>query len=264
MEFETIIYDRTDAVATVTLNRPQALNAFTAELRSELRSALEIAAGDESVRAVLVQAAGKAFSVGQDLKELAAAYQDEGFSLGRLVTNEYAPLVETLQMMPKPTIALIQGIALGGGLSLALSCDFRVLGPDARLIAGFVNVGLAPDTGAAYLLPRMIGYARALHIFLTGKPLTAAEAVSLGLAERVHASAQDAASAAYELARTLANGPTLAYPGIRQLLHDTATLDLPAAMRQEAAVQERLSHTQDHRNAVSSFLERQPPQFDGQ
>jgi len=262
--YETIEYVEEDRLAHIVLNRPSALNALNHQMRMELKHALKEAADHSAIRVVMLSSASRAFSVGQDLKELDENYAEHRVSLGELVRSEYVPLVQALQTMPKPTIALLQGTAVGGGMSLALACDFRVLSVDAQLIAGFVKVGLVPDTGTSYLLPRMIGDAQALRIFLTGSAIRAQEAVQLGLADMVHPSAEAAATRARELAYELAEGPTLAYAEIRQLVQDGHGLSLDLALSKEIAAQERLSHTQDHRDAVSSFLGKKIPRFKGQ
>ena len=260
--YETIIYAADDHGVTITLNRPAALNALTRQMRAELLDGLKRAAADGEARALTLAGAGKAFSVGQDLKEMEHDYQS-GMNLGQLVRDEYMPLVRTLRAMPKPTIALVQGTALGGGMALALACDFRVLSPDARFIAGFVHVGLAPDTGTSFLLPKMIGQARALEIFLTGSPITAEDAVRYGLSSEVHGDRERAEAAARSLAKLLAAGPTKAYAAIRQLVDQTAAVPLEDAMAKEMETQASLSLTQDHLAAVAAFLDKRKPDYTG-
>ena len=215
------------------------------------------------MRAVLLSASGMAFSVGQDLKEMDHDYQLGHETLGSLVEREYVPLVKVLQNMPKPTVALVQGVAVGGGMSLALATDFRVLSPEARFIAGFVKVGLAPDTGTSYLLPRMIGHAQALRILLTGDAIGAEEAVHLGLSDAVQATREDADAKAHELSGKLALGPTQAYAEIRRLVSQSSEIPFDLALSNEVAAQDRLSHTEDHRTAISAFLAKSPVHFQG-
>jgi 2-(1,2-epoxy-1,2-dihydrophenyl)acetyl-CoA isomerase len=264
LAYDTITYTEKNHVAFLAFNRPQALNALTHQLRKELLVALTATSENDDIRVIILAGAGKAFSVGQDLKEMDHDYRTSEASLGQLVATEYVPLVRVLMDLPKPSIALVRGPAVGGGMSLALAADFRVLSKEATLVAGFVQVGLAPDTGTSYLLPQMIGQAHALRILLTGATIKADEALTLGLADSVEASPEDAESAAWQLAERLAAGPTQAYKEIRRLVRASASLPWELALEKEVEAQERLSHTQDHRHAVSSFLEKKIPEFQGQ
>lgn len=264
MPFETVSYRVEAGVATIRMNRVKSLNALTRLLRQELRAALDQAATDPAVRSVLVAGSDRAFSVGQDLTELKEDYQkDPDHAMDRLVAEEYVPLFKTLRTLPRPTVALVTGIALGGGLALALAADFRVVEAHTRLVPAFAQVGLVPDTGLSFLLPRMIGHARALSLALTGDAITAEEAVSLGLAASVYPDPAAAETAARELAARLAVGPTQAYVEIRRLFDRSAESSLDAALADEARTQARLSRTEDHRAAVAAFLAKATPQFHG-
>jgi 2-(1,2-epoxy-1,2-dihydrophenyl)acetyl-CoA isomerase len=216
------------------------------------------------VRAVVLAGSDRAFSVGQDLKEMADRYQaDPEHAMARLVTEEYIPLLKTLRSLPRPTVAVVAGLALGGGLALALATDFRVVEARTRLIPAFSQVGLVPDTGVSFFLPRMIGHARALSLALTGDAITAAEAVQWGLALEVAADPAQAEERGRNLARRLADGPTLAYTEIRRLFDRSAESTLDEALAEEARAQARLSMTRDHRDAVTAFLTKNTPIFHG-
>jgi 2-(1,2-epoxy-1,2-dihydrophenyl)acetyl-CoA isomerase len=263
MEYQEILYQVDGAVATITLNRPDALNALTQRMRKELVHVLDRIARDKQVRALLLTGAGRAFCVGQDVKELADYYAVSGPELGRVVEQEYIPIVKRLRALPQPTVALVNGAAVGGGMALALATDFRVLHEKSNLSPVFVKVGLAPDSGVSFLLSRAIGHARAISLTMRGGNLTPAEAVALGLAAKVNPSLDEAWAEARELVAELANGPTKAYAEIRQLYDRAAGTSLYETMEFEKDVQDRLAHTDDHLEAVTAFQEKRAPRFVG-
>lgn len=261
MGSELVASTRHQAVATLTLNRPEALNALTRELRTALRSELETACDDRSVRAVVLTAAGRAFSVGQDLQEM-RRFQDAGEDMERLVMDEYMPIFRILRHSPKPIVAALNGPAVGGGMALALACDIRLAAPKATLVAGFVKVGLSPDTGSSFLLAHSVGLAKALELCLTGDALSPEEARSLGLVRAVLADPEAALAAAQELAASLARGPRLALQEIRQVLYQAAEESWETVVAAELKAQVRLGASTDHPEAVRAFLEKRPPQFE--
>ncbi len=261
MASELVASTRLGAVTTITLNRAEALNALTRELRSALRSELETALGDRSVRAVVLTGAGRAFSVGQDLQEM-RRFQDAGEDMERLVTDEYMPIFRILRQSPKPIVAALNGPAVGGGMSLALACDIRLATAKATLVAGFVKVALSPDTGASFLLARSVGLAKALELCLTGDALSPEDAKSLGLVRAVLADPEAVLAAAQDLAASLASGPRLALQEIRQVLYHAAEAPWEAAVAAELAAQIRLGASTDHPEAVRAFLEKRPPRFE--
>ncbi len=258
---ESVVSARDQAVATITLNRPQALNALTQELRADLRRELDAACSDPAVRAVVLTAAGRAFSVGQDLQEM-KRLEDAGHDMERLVMDEYMPIFRILRESPKPIVAALNGPAVGGGLSLALACDIRLATPKASLVAGFVKVGLSPDTGASFLLARSVGLAKALELCLTGDALSPEDARSLGLVRAVLDDPPAMLTAAKELARGLASGPNRALQEIRQVLYQAAEDSWEEVVAAELAAQVRLGSSADHPEAVRAFLEKRPPQFE--
>ncbi|HET7629663.1 MAG TPA: enoyl-CoA hydratase-related protein [Bacillales bacterium] len=263
MNYEELLFEAKDGVATITLNRPKALNALTRKMRSELLDALNHAAEDEEIRALILTGSGKGFCVGQDVKEMSEDYAKEGPELGKLVESEYIPLVKALRSMPKPTIALVNGVAVGGGMAFPLACDFRVITEKASMTPVFVNVGIAPDTGVSFLLGRAIGHAQAIELCMLGKSLTPEDQVKAGLASEIYPTAEEAADAARELAAHLANGPTQSYASIRQLFDKAAASTLEETLAYERDVQDKLAHTEDHQEAVSAFLEKRKPTFLG-
>lgn len=263
MDYEQISYDVEGAVATITLNRPNALNALTKTMRSELLDALNKTAKDDNVRALILTGAGKGFCVGQDVKEMSDYYASQGPELGELVEAEYIPLVKALRSMPKPTISLVNGVAVGGGMAIPLATDFRVLTEKSSLTPVFVNVGIAPDTGVTYLLGRAIGHTQAIELCMRGKSLTPDDLVKHGLAEKVNATPEEAQEEAKKLANYLAKGPTQSYYRIRQLFDNAASSTLEETLNHERNTQDDLAHTADHVEAVNAFIEKRKPNFTG-
>jgi 2-(1,2-epoxy-1,2-dihydrophenyl)acetyl-CoA isomerase len=257
----TIRYDVDAAVATITLDRPDALNALNVELKLALREALERAGKDDAVRAVVLTGAGRAFCVGQDLGEHAETLAGGDTSMNT-VTEHYNPIVAALAELPKPVVAAVNGAAAGAGASLAFACDFRIAADNASFFMAFAKVGLGPDTGASWTLQRLVGYGRALAMLMLAEPVKAEQALEMGLVNAVVA-ADGLAAAATELAGRLAQGPTAAYGGIKRALAAAADSDLATALAVEAEIQAACGATDDHRNAVSAFLAKEQPTFTG-
>jgi 2-(1,2-epoxy-1,2-dihydrophenyl)acetyl-CoA isomerase len=258
---DTVGYDIDGAVATITLNRPDALNALTVELKVRLREALEHAGADDAVRAVVLTGAGRGFCVGQDLREHADALESGDTSLNT-VRDHYNPIVRSLAEMSKPVIAAVNGAAAGAGASLAFACDFRLASDKASFMMAFARVGLGPDTGASWTLQRLVGLGRATAMLMLAEPISAEQALDMGLVNGVVA-AEGLAAAAAELAAKLAAGPTAAYAGIKRALATAAVSDLRTALETEADVQAACGQTDDHRNATQAFLNKQQPTFSG-
>lgn len=256
-----IRYDVTDAVAAITLDRPDAMNSLTAELKSALLDALRRAAGDQRVRAVLLTGSGRAFCAGQDLREHADNLE-AGRGLADTVRLHYNPIVELITTMPKPVVAAVNGVAAGAGASLAFACDLRVASEKARFALAFAGIGLAPDSGASWTLQRLVGPGRAAELLLLGEPLDAARALELGVVTRV-VPADDVLKTAHELATRLAHGPTLAYAATKRALAYAATHALPDALALEADLQDQCAATADHQAATRAFLAKERPVFGG-
>ena len=258
-----VLYDLTSHVATITLNRPEAMNGLTAQTRAELKDALHTAAADSDARAVVLTGRGRAFCVGQDLNEHVENLQtkpiDEVWSV---VAADYSPMATAIATMPKPVIAAINGVAAGAGASLAFAADFRILADSASYNLAFANIGLSCDTGASWTLPRLVGHAKATELLLLPRTVRSDEALSLGLATEVVA-ADDLESHVRELALKLGSGPTLAYASIRRALAYSSTHSFAEALEYEGQKMALTGASNDHRAAVNAFLEKQTPNFDG-
>ncbi|TDD95652.1 enoyl-CoA hydratase-related protein [Actinomadura rubrisoli] len=258
---ETVLYDVTDGVGTITLNRPDAMNSLTVEMKEALRAAVEHAAADASARAVILTGAGRAFCAGQDLREhgdnLAA-----GRGLDDTVRRHYNPIVLAITGMAKPVIAAVNGVAAGAGASLAFACDLVVASDKARFATAFTGIGLAPDSGMSWTLQRLVGRAKAAELLLLGEPVKAPEALEIGLVSRV-VPADELAPASVELARRLAAGPTVSYGAVKAALDHAATGDLASSLEKEAVLQDLCEKTADHHNATEAFLKKQQPTFEG-
>lgn len=258
---EPVLIDRTHAVTTITLNRPERRNALTLEIKEALRDAVAEAARDPQARAVILTGSGAAFSVGQDLAEHAEALTggaEEAFST---IRDHYSPVVRDLMTMPKPVVAAVQGACVGAGLGLILACDYRVYGEGIKLATAFTGIGLTFDSGLSWSLPRAVGEARARELMLLGRSFDAREAIAWGVAGEV-VDPSEVLNRAVVLARQLANGPTTAYAESKRLLHGTLD-DLEVALEEEAAAQTLCGKTDDHARAVRAFLTRQSPSFIG-
>jgi 2-(1,2-epoxy-1,2-dihydrophenyl)acetyl-CoA isomerase len=259
---ETLRYDVTDAVATVTLNRPEALNALDTELKVALRDTLAAAAVDPDVRAVVLTGEGRAFCVGQDLREHSAALGADVDQAWQTVPEHYIPIATLLATMDKPVVAAVNGVAAGAGAALAFASDFRVVAEAASFNLAFAGIGLSCDTGVSWTLPRLVGMARAKELLMLGGSVGAAEALAWGLATSVEAPDR-LLPAALELAGRLAAGPTRAYGAIRRALAFSAGHEFDASLLHEGELMAMAGHTQDHRDAVAAFARKEKPAFRG-
>lgn len=253
-------------VATLTLNRPESLNSLDTGLKEALAEAINAVAADNNVRAVVLAGAGRAFCVGQDLREhvgsLEAAAQTGQGPLDTVLVH-YNPLVLALAGMPKPVVAAVRGPAAGAGASLALLADFRVGGPGTSFLMAFARVGLAGDTGASWTLPRLVGHAKATELLMLAQPVGADEALQLGLLTKLVDDDEAVLREAMALAQKLAAGPTVAYGQIkRELLHG-AQGTLAQALEIEADAQKIAGATSDHRDSTMAFVNKEKPVFNG-
>lgn len=251
----TVLYDLSAGVATITLNRPRAYNAFTRQMHAELMDALARAEADPAARCLVISGAGKAFCSGQDLNDL-----PPDVDFGALLRERYNQLALKLQALPKPVLAAVNGVAAGAGMSLALACDLRVAAAGARFVAAFANIGLVPDTGMTYLLPRLIGYARALELCMLGGTLDATTAHSYGMVNVV-ATAEEFPGAVRQLAERLAGGPTGALGLIKRgfALAQDATLE--RVLEYEAELQQVAGAGAEYAEGVAAFRAKRPPHF---
>lgn len=257
---ETLFVDHSDGVATLTLNRPESLNSLSTELKEALLAALTEVAADDAVRAVVLAGQGRAFCVGQDLREHVEGLRD-GSPLDT-VRAHYNPIVLRIAGMPKPVVAAVGGMAAGAGASFAFAADFRIAGESAKFLLAFANIGLTADSGASWTLPRLVGHARAVALLMLAEPLAAGPALEMGLVNAVVPDDR-VLVAAHELAARLAAGPTLAYAAIKESLVHAASSSLAEALEREAVAQQRLGATADHRDATAAFVAKQKPAFHG-
>ncbi len=246
-------------VATLTLDRPDSLNALTVPVKVALREALASLAADRSVRAVILTGAGRAFCAGQDLAE---REQPDAAPLEVEVRERYNPIIRTLRSMDQPVIAAVNGVAAGAGASLAFACDIRLAADDARFVLAFGRIGLVPDSGATWFLPRLVGSAKAAELALIGDPVDAAEALRLGLVSRVVPGDRLMAEAR-ALADRLAQGAPLALSLAKSALQRSLTIDLDEALEGEAKLQGIAGASADHAEGLAAFREKRPPRFTG-
>ncbi|MFD9377313.1 enoyl-CoA hydratase/isomerase family protein [Streptomyces sp. NPDC059999] len=264
---DSVLYEVTDGLATITINRPDAMNAMNTETKVALRDAVEEAGSDTAVRAVLLTAAGdRAFCVGQDLKEHIgnlAADRETGSSLTMsTVAEHYNPIVRAITRMPKPVVAGVNGVAAGAGFGFALAADFRVVADTASFNTSFAGVALTADSGVSWTLPRLIGASRACDLLLFPRSVKAKEAFELGIANRLVPS-ESLAAEAESVARTLAAGPTVAYAALKESLAYGASHDLSEALTREDELQTRAGASEDHGIAVRAFLAKETPKYLG-
>lgn len=251
-------------VRQITLNRPDVLNAFNDAMLKALSKAVRDADRDKAVRCLVISGAGRAFSSGQDLADVRDRYKsDEPIELGSHLRDHYNPLIRRIRTMEKPVIASVNGVAAGAGCSLALACDLRVAAESASFIEAFINVGLVPDSGSTFMLPRLIGVARAMEIAFTGRRVKSDEALRIGLVNEVVPDEELAPTTA-KLARKLAALPTRAIGLTKRAINAAWNADLETQLDYEAMLQTTAGQTKDHREGVVAFLEKRPPQFKGE
>ena len=257
---DVVLSSHDGEVLTLTLNRPEALNALNREATHTLRTAIDAAARDSDIGAVVLTGAGRAFCAGADLKAVTARGTAGETDLGADLRSNYAPLIRAMRACPKPIIAALNGTAAGAGLSLALACDLRLAAAGAQLIVVFVRVGLVPDAGSLFFLTRMLGLSKATELAITGEALGADEAHRLGLVSAVVPPDQLMA-AALDRARLLAQGPRQTYALIKAGMERALDLDLEQTLELEAHLQALAGRTPDAKEAIQAFLERRKPVF---
>ena len=250
------------AVAVVRLNRPDGRNALTTELKTALRDALEEVADDTTVRAVVLASSGRAFCVGQDLREHAEALRGNMSAALTTVPEHYNRIAAALATMPKPVVAAINGTCVGAGLGFALACDLRVAAAGVSFATAFAGIGFGGDSGLSGTLAHAVGASRATELLMLGEPFTAEAARDWGLVREVVAP-EEVDGAALALAERLAAGPTLAYTEIKRAVAMGTVSSLRDVLEHEAAAQARLGSTEDHRHAVEAFLAKEKPVFHG-
>lgn len=249
-------------VALITLNRPERLNSFNTTMHAALAETLDRIAEDATIRAVLLTGAGRGFCAGQDLADRIAAADGSPVDLGASIDRYYAPLIRRLATLPKPVVCAVNGVAAGAGANIALACDIVIAARSARFIQSFVKVGLIPDSGGTWILPRLVGQARALGLALTGDDLPAEKAARCGL---IWDCVDDDAlsDTALALATRLAAGPSQALAETKRLIRTAAVRTLDAQLEEERDVMRMLGRSDDYREGVAAFAARRKPAFGG-
>jgi 2-(1,2-epoxy-1,2-dihydrophenyl)acetyl-CoA isomerase len=261
MEYRSILYKKEGGKATITLNRPRALNALNREIIEELFFALKEAAGNPEVRVLILTGAGRAFCFGADVSEFSRQIES-GNLAPALLLKKVQEITRLLIGTPKPVIAALNGFATGLGLDLALACDLRIAAERAKLAESFISMGLVPDGGGTFFLPKLVGLAKAAEMIFTGEPLSAAEAQRIGLINRV-VPAVELSKAIDILADKLIKSPSLALGLAKQALWKNLQANLASALQEEARNQKVCLSSEDHREAVRAFLEKREPVFRG-
>jgi 2-(1,2-epoxy-1,2-dihydrophenyl)acetyl-CoA isomerase len=263
MAYSTLLFDKADGVATITLNRPDKSNAFDDTMSAEFIDALKAIERDAEVRAVVVTGAGKNFCAGQDLGAMLERYKvPGGVSYGAHLRKTYNVIVSRVRALEKPVIAAVNGAAAGAGLGLALACDFRHASENARFRTAFVGIALAPDSAISFLLPRIVGLGRAIEMALTNELVDAPTALQYGLVNRVF-KPEELLPKTHEFALKLAQAPTKAIGLTKRAFNRGFDVDLETALENEANLQEIAGRTPDHTEGVQAFVEKRAPQFKG-
>ncbi len=262
MNYENILFDITDGVATLTLNRPDKLNSFTQAMHDEVRHALHKAGADKSVRVFVLTGAGRGFCAGQDLSDRAVEPGARPVDLGDSVEKNYAPLVLALRALPMPVICAVNGVAAGAGANIALACDIVLAAKSASFVEVFCKLGLIPDTGGTYFLPRLIGNARAMGLAMLGEKLSAEKAESWGLIWKAVPD-EDLAAETQAMARHFASAPTKGLAFTKQALYASPHNTLQQQLTLECGMMSELGRSDDYREGVAAFMEKRAPQFKG-
>ena len=259
---EPVLVDLADGVATVTLNRPGAMNSLDIATKDALLAALQRVADDPAARCVVLTGTGRAFCVGQDLREHISLLQAQDEALWQTVARHYNPITELIATMNKPVVAAVNGVAAGAGAAFAFAADLRVVVDTGGFNLAFAGIALSCDSGSSWSLPRLVGTAKAKELLLLPRTVPAAEALELGLATRV-VTAEELPAVVGELARTLADGPTLSYGSIRRAVAFSAGHSLTDSLAHEGELMTLTGQSKDHQAAVAAFLAKEKPVFTG-
>src|SRR5471032_2339635 len=262
MNYENILFDITDGIATLTLNRPDKLNSFTQAMHEEVCHAMHKVSHDKSVRVFVLTGAGRGFCDGQDLSDRAVEPGARTVDLGDSVEKNYAPLVLALRALPMPVICAVNGVAADAGANLALACDIVIAAKSASFVEVFCKLGLIPDTGGTYFLPRLIGSARAMGMALLGEKLSAEKAEAWGLIWKCVPD-EELAAETMAMARHFATAPTKGLAFTKQALHASGANTLPQQLTLECGMMSELGNSDDYREGVAAFMAKRAPQFTG-
>jgi 2-(1,2-epoxy-1,2-dihydrophenyl)acetyl-CoA isomerase len=262
MSYEQIRFETADGIARITLNRPDRLNSFTTQMHGELRDALSRVATVGDARVLLLTGTGRGFCAGQDLSDRAVAPGAAPVDLGASIAENYRPLVLTLRNLPLPVVCAVNGVAAGAGANVALACDIVVAAKSASFIQAFCRIGLVPDSGGTFFLPRLVGTARAMGLAMLGDKLPAEQAAAWGLIWKCVEDAELVATTDALLTQ-LAAAPTRGLAAIKRALHASAASTLEQQLDLERDTQRELGYSDDYREGVAAFLEKRPPRFTG-
>jgi 2-(1,2-epoxy-1,2-dihydrophenyl)acetyl-CoA isomerase len=263
MSYQSILYEESNRVLKITLNRPDKLNALTDAMLQELQHAFAAAASDRGVRSVILTGAGKGFCPGQDLDNAREMGKGDRPGYGEHIRRNYNPLILAMTRLPKPIIGAINGVAAGSGMSLAMACDWRIASDKASFLQAFANIGLVPDSGSTWFLPRLIGRQRALDLMLSGRKVTAAEALEMRLVNQV-VPPEQVLDEAMKLATHYASAATFAIGHIKRNVDYAESHSLEETLAVEAASQAECGASADHKEGMQAFSEKRTPAYQGE
>jgi 2-(1,2-epoxy-1,2-dihydrophenyl)acetyl-CoA isomerase len=261
-DFQYLLVQQDGGVLTLTMNRPEVYNAFNETMLDELGEAVEAAAQDETVRCIVLTGAGKAFGSGQDVRVFATSHAEGPLTGASVGLQKYHRIINAIRMMPKPVIAAVRGVAAGASCNVALACDMRIAADDARFIEAFARIGLVPDAGGGFFLPRLVGFGKALELAMLAEEVSGPEAERIGLVNKCVPVAEfEAVTQAF--AQKLANGPTCVLGLIKELMNKSLESDLATSLGLEGELQDQAFRTEDHREGVAAFLQKRRPNYTG-
>lgn len=261
--YETIQYEKSNGIAVMSLNRPDVLNAVNERMGQELLDALRNVERDDEIHCLIITGKGRAFCAGEDIQDLRGQYErGENPKLGERLLHKYNPIIRGIRHMEKLVIAAVNGVAAGAGAGIAYSCDIRIASDNAKFLQAFIRLGLAPDSGTSFFLPRLVGFGKALELSLTGDEVTSKDAERLGLVSKV-VPAEQLMTSARDLAMKLSQGPARAIGLTKRALNKSVSSDLETVLEYESYVQDIAGLTADHIEAIRAFFEKRKPAFKG-